>query len=783
MPGKFPFALFFGITASSWLAASSQAADAKAKVTFQDQVSAVFKNRCNSCHNGDKQKGGLNLETFGGAMQGGGSGKVIEPGDPENSTLLALIMQTEEPKMPPNSPKIPDAEIDVIRLWIEGGALETSGSMAAVKAKPKFEFKLDPAAAGKPVGPPAMPENLNTEPAVIAARPNAVTAMAGSPWAPLVAIGSHKQVLLYNTTNNHLAAVLPFPEGTINVLKFSRNGGLLLAGGGRGGQSGLAVVWDVKTGKRVFEIGKEYDAVLAADISPDHGMVALGGPSKILRVYNTSDGQLVYESKKHTEWVTAIEFSPDGVLLASGDRNNGLVVWEAGTGREYFDLRGHNLAITDISWRLDSNVVASSSEDGTVKLWEMENGTTIKSWGAHGGGVASVRMAKDGRLVTTGRDRVTRLWDANGGKIRDFEAFSDLALEAIFTHDANEVIASDWSGEVRAFDLKDGKRLANLTSNPAALATRLELARQALAAAEAATKQYEPILKTVAEKTAVLAESQKALAAAQQVVAQKTAEVTQADQIVQQKAAVEKAMNDGVAAAQVKLMQDVTAKTVAEKTVADKAAAEKSAGDALVATKAEIGKAQAEKVAQIKGLETALAAVKAAGDETATAKAIAELDVQTKRYVDLKGTVDASLVRYSTTEAQIKQLALEKLAAAKAIELAAVQVNTATEGVKAAQTLAQKAVTERESAAKTLADLRTVQQTANNAATAQKAVVDQATAAKTAADQALAANKPAIDAATTKVSALKAEVDALALEKKASDAAKTAMATTAAKGS
>jgi hypothetical protein len=37
----------------------------------------------------------------------------------------------EEPKMPPNSAKIPDAEIDLIRKWIEGGALETSGSTAA----------------------------------------------------------------------------------------------------------------------------------------------------------------------------------------------------------------------------------------------------------------------------------------------------------------------------------------------------------------------------------------------------------------------------------------------------------------------------------------------------------------------------------------------------------------------------------------------------------------------------------------------------------------------------
>src|SRR5207244_11339528 len=119
----------------------------------------------------------------------------------------------------------------------------------------------------------------------------------------------------------------------------------------------------------------------------------------------------------------------------------------------------------DVSWRLDSNVGASSSEDGSVKLWEMENGNAIKSWGAHGGGVASVRFAKDGRLVTTGRDRVARVWDQNGAKQRDFEPFADLALEAVFTSDDARVIAGHWTGEVRVFDAKEGRRLANLLAN------------------------------------------------------------------------------------------------------------------------------------------------------------------------------------------------------------------------------------------------------------------------------------------------------------------------------
>src|SRR5206468_9874745 len=104
---------------------------------------------------------------------------------------------------------------------------------------------------------------------VRSARGNAITALASSPWAPLVAVGGPKQVLLYHADTLDLLGVLPFPEGVPQVLKFSRNGSLLLAGGGRGGKSGRVVVWGVKTGERVFEVGEELDAVLAADISAD----------------------------------------------------------------------------------------------------------------------------------------------------------------------------------------------------------------------------------------------------------------------------------------------------------------------------------------------------------------------------------------------------------------------------------------------------------------------------------------------------------------------------------
>src|SRR5260370_3225641 len=83
---------------------------------------------------------------------------------------------------------------------------------------------------------------LSLEPVVHTSHGNAVTALASSPWAPLMAVAGQRQVLLYHSDTLELLGVLPFPEGVPYVLKFSRNGSPLLAGGRPGAQARRAGV-------------------------------------------------------------------------------------------------------------------------------------------------------------------------------------------------------------------------------------------------------------------------------------------------------------------------------------------------------------------------------------------------------------------------------------------------------------------------------------------------------------------------------------------------------------
>ncbi len=506
---------FLSLTASL---AFVHPAFAQEKVTYVDHVRPLLENKCFSCHNPDKKKGGLDLTSFAGAMSGGGSGAVINSGNPDGSKIIDSLTRKAEPYMPPEGAPFSAKEIGVIVRWIQGGVLEIKSSLSK-KGAPRANIALATAPKGRPEGPPLMPENVLLEPVVLAPRSTAVTALAASPWAPLVAISGMKQALVYDANTKVLAGVYPYPEGFIRSLKFSQNGALLIAGGGRGGKAGNAVVWDVKTGRRVMEAGHEFDQVMCADISPSHRMIVIGSPSKKVKCYSANTGEELYIIKKHAEWILNVAFSPDGVLLASADRNGGIIISEAETGGEFYLLEGHKAACTGLSWRNDSNVLASCSEDGKVALWEMQNGKLVKNWDAHGGGVLSVAFMTDGDLVTSGRDGIIRVWDVNGKKLSESKAQGDLVTKVAALSERKIVVSGDWQGNVKLWSADKFDAIETFSSNPLPITQRIadseRMASEILTLVSKVEKEVKDAMGAVKSKEALVVDTKKKAAEAQ----------------------------------------------------------------------------------------------------------------------------------------------------------------------------------------------------------------------------------------------------------------------------
>ncbi len=103
------------------LAATGNPATASDDEFFEESVRPVLVEHCSACHGAQVQMAELDLTTPAGFYRGGQSGPVFVAHDPESSRMMAAVRYEGTVKMPPTG-KLPDAQIDALARWIEGGA-------------------------------------------------------------------------------------------------------------------------------------------------------------------------------------------------------------------------------------------------------------------------------------------------------------------------------------------------------------------------------------------------------------------------------------------------------------------------------------------------------------------------------------------------------------------------------------------------------------------------------------------------------------------------------------
>ena len=91
------------------------------------QVYTIFEKNCFDCH-AEFGESGLDLRTEATLQKGGTRGKVVVAHNPSASRLYRSLTHQDDLKMPDGGPKLSDADIETVRLWIMAGA-----SLASVK--------------------------------------------------------------------------------------------------------------------------------------------------------------------------------------------------------------------------------------------------------------------------------------------------------------------------------------------------------------------------------------------------------------------------------------------------------------------------------------------------------------------------------------------------------------------------------------------------------------------------------------------------------------------------
>src|SRR5687767_358886 len=102
-----------------------------ARVDYEREIKPILSENCLECHSQDKRKGGLSLATYGDVLDGGKDGAVIRPGNSSTSLITHRLTGQVGDRMPLDELPLSDAELAIIKQWIDQGARATPTSPAA----------------------------------------------------------------------------------------------------------------------------------------------------------------------------------------------------------------------------------------------------------------------------------------------------------------------------------------------------------------------------------------------------------------------------------------------------------------------------------------------------------------------------------------------------------------------------------------------------------------------------------------------------------------------------
>jgi eukaryotic-like serine/threonine-protein kinase len=217
-------------------------------------------------------------------------------------------------------------------------------------------------------------------------------------------------------------------SGPVHGLAFSADGARLTCGGDIANKRDKPAdlkVWDLKTGKVIFELQGHVAGVRYVCYSPDGTRIAslagnLFGKSAELKVWDAQTGKEVLNFPTPAERglmgtgiAGGLAYSPDGERIAAGITQQ-LNVWDAETGRVLLSFRPHQYVIESLVYSPDGKRIATTSPESKIKLSDAETGKELLGI-PHDGGVG-IAFSPDSKRIAGRSGQLVKVWDALTGK-------------------------------------------------------------------------------------------------------------------------------------------------------------------------------------------------------------------------------------------------------------------------------------------------------------------------------------------------------------------------------
>lgn len=418
-------------------------------ISFTKQVAPVLVKHCLACHGPKDYKGSYQLHTFEALMKAGESEtSPVAAGKIDESYLFELLSSTDtNVLMPKEGDRLPDAQLALVRRWIEEGAKFDSPDPAALLSSiiPKEPYPAAPVAYRV-----AIP----------------VTALAFRPDGQELAIGGYHEITIWNPTDGQLLRRIGNIAERTYGLTYSPDGSMLAAASGTPGQVGEVKLINPNDGALIKDLGTLSDVAFDVAFSPDGKRLAACGADRSIRVYDVASGKQEVLIEDHADWVLAITWSPDGKWLASASRDKTAKVFDAATGDSQVTYPGHGETVYGVAFGPEGKEVLSVGGDKQIQVWNPADGKKASNTGGYGREIYKIFRVGD-RLVTCSADKTARIYNAADRKqLFSFGGHNDWVYTVGYNPATKRVATGSYDGEVRIWNAEDGKELFKFKAAP-----------------------------------------------------------------------------------------------------------------------------------------------------------------------------------------------------------------------------------------------------------------------------------------------------------------------------
>lgn len=403
--------------------------------TFAKDVAPILAANCAGCHAANVTMGTLDLGSFEGIRKGGHSGPVIVPGSSSQSLLYLRVTGKVTPAMPLNGKRLADAEIEIIRRWIDAGC--------EAGAPPPAPAELTPPAA------PAIPD-IRPRTAV---KP-LISALAYRPDGKLLALGSFKQVRLVDPQTGATLATLPGEAEDVRAVAFSPDGKLLAAAGGLPARGGEVKIWDVANRTEIRTIRGHADCIYAVQFAPGGHLIATASYDKLIKLWDAASGQEIRTLKDHIDSVYALAFTPDGKRLVSASADRGVKVWDVASGERLYTLSEPTDGLNTLALDPEGKRVAAAGLDRTIRVWSLgeKSGTLLNSLIAHEDAILQLAWSPDGKyLASAAADKEVKIFKADDLTVVKVWSQPDWVLSLSFAPDGKSLAVGRFDGSYEIY--------------------------------------------------------------------------------------------------------------------------------------------------------------------------------------------------------------------------------------------------------------------------------------------------------------------------------------------